>query len=103
MRKVGYKPTFIDNIPSTIPSLIFIPGTTMSNNKLPTFDELPNFHQYTGCAWDVWGKDDELGTVNLLTEEVVAEGAKEIKFVHSLYLMLILLRRCLTNILGRAK
>ena len=51
----------------------------MSAKKLPTFDELPNFHQYTGCAWDVWGEDDELGTVNLLTDEVAAEAAKEIK------------------------
>ncbi|KAI0091402.1 hypothetical protein BDY19DRAFT_623831 [Irpex rosettiformis] len=47
--------------------------------SLPTFDELPNFHEYTGCAWGVWGEDDELGTVNLLTEKVVAEAAKEIK------------------------
>ncbi|KZT11175.1 uncharacterized protein LAESUDRAFT_754863 [Laetiporus sulphureus 93-53] len=47
--------------------------------KLPTFDELPSFHNLTGCAWDVWGKDDELGTVNLLTEDVVKEAAKEIK------------------------
>lgn len=53
----------------------------MSSRKLPTFDELPNFHQYTGCAWEVWGKDDELGTVNLLTDEVVAEASKEIKYV----------------------
>ena len=48
-------------------------------DNLPTFDELPNFHQYTGCAWDVWGAGDELGTINLLTEKVVAEAAKEIK------------------------
>ncbi|EKM56139.1 uncharacterized protein PHACADRAFT_196192 [Phanerochaete carnosa HHB-10118-sp] len=47
--------------------------------KLPTFDELPHFHQYTGCAWGVWGPDDELGTVNLLTEKVVAEALKEAK------------------------
>lgn len=47
--------------------------------KLPTFDELPSFHQYSGCAWGVWGPDDELGTVNLLTEEVVAEAVKEVK------------------------
>lgn len=51
----------------------------MVDKKLPTFEELPNFHEYTGCAWEVWGKDDELGTVNLLTEKVVAEAAKEIK------------------------
>ncbi len=55
----------------------------MSSRKLPTFDELPSFHQYTGCAWEVWGKDDELGTVNLLTDEVVAEASKEIKYVSS--------------------
>lgn len=51
----------------------------MADRKLPSFDELPKFHQFTGCAWDVWGKGDELGTVNLLTEKVVAEAAKEIK------------------------
>ena len=60
------------------------PASTLSrlimvDKKLPSFDELPHFHQYTGCAWGVWGDDDELGTVNLLTEEVVAEAAREIK------------------------
>ncbi|KAG2049483.1 hypothetical protein BDR06DRAFT_1012137 [Suillus hirtellus] len=44
---------------------------------LPTFDELPSFHDFKGCAWDVWGKDDELGTINLLTPEVVAQAAQE--------------------------
>ena len=53
--------------------------TTMSPPKLPTFDELPKFEDFTGCAWGVWGKEDELGTVNLLTEEVVKEAAQEIK------------------------
>lgn len=51
----------------------------MPTKPLPSFDELPNFHEYTGCAWDVWGRDDELGTINLLTEDVVKEAAKEIK------------------------
>ncbi|PCH38510.1 hypothetical protein WOLCODRAFT_130933 [Wolfiporia cocos MD-104 SS10] len=51
----------------------------MTAGELPTFDELPNFHNYTGCAWDVWGKDDQLGTINLLTEDVVREAAQEIK------------------------
>ncbi|KZT11176.1 uncharacterized protein LAESUDRAFT_754864 [Laetiporus sulphureus 93-53] len=54
--------------------------------QLPTFDELPNFHDFTGCAWDVWGKDDELGTINLLTEDVVREAAKEIKLGKSICL-----------------
>lgn len=44
---------------------------------LPTFDELPSFHNFKGCAWDVWGKDDELGTINLLTPDVVARAAQE--------------------------
>lgn len=51
----------------------------MANRQLPSFDELPKFHEYTGCGWGVWGDDDELGTVNLLTEQVVAEAAREIK------------------------
>ncbi len=50
-------------------------------SKLPTFDELPPFKDFTGCAWEVWGKDDQLGTVNLLTEEVVKEASEEIKCV----------------------
>ncbi|KAI0713745.1 hypothetical protein C8Q76DRAFT_469104 [Earliella scabrosa] len=50
-----------------------------TGRKLPTFDELPPFKDFTGCAWEVWGKDDQLGTVNLLTEEVVKEASKEIK------------------------
>ena len=44
---------------------------------LPTFDELPKFHELNGCAWEVWGKDDELGTINLLTEDVVQRAARE--------------------------
>ena len=45
--------------------------------KLPTFDELPSFRSYAGCAWNVWGPDDQLGTVNLLTEDVVRRAAQE--------------------------
>ena len=44
---------------------------------LPSFDELPKFHEFNGCAWEVWGKDDELGTINLLTEDVVQRAARE--------------------------
>ncbi|KAI0074694.1 hypothetical protein K474DRAFT_1511992 [Panus rudis PR-1116 ss-1] len=58
----------------------------MSDRKLPTFDELPKFKHFSGCAWDVWGKDDELGTINLLTEDVVKEAAKEIKLGKSVCL-----------------
>lgn len=48
-------------------------------DKLPTFDELPAFQEFPGCAWGVWGEGDELGTVNLLTEDVVQAAAKEVK------------------------
>ena len=62
----------------TIPSHAGFPPSMVSK-QLPSFDELPGLHGLTGCAWGIWGKDDQLGTVNLLTEEVVAEAAKEIK------------------------
>lgn len=55
----------------------------MTGRTLPTFDELPLFKDFTGCAWEVWGKGDQLGTINLLTEEVVKEAAQEIKYVRS--------------------
>ncbi|KAK7458862.1 hypothetical protein VKT23_009873 [Stygiomarasmius scandens] len=45
--------------------------------NLPTFDDLPEFKGMKGCAWEVWGKDDQLGTVNLLTDEVVKKAAVE--------------------------
>ena len=47
---------------------------------LPTFDELPAYKNFKGCAWSVWGEGDQLGTVNLLTPEVVSEAAKEIRY-----------------------
>ncbi|KZV67767.1 hypothetical protein PENSPDRAFT_754659 [Peniophora sp. CONT] len=51
--------------------------TDFDQMKLPTFDELPMFHEMSGCAWDVWGKGDQLGTVNLLTDAVVKRAAHE--------------------------
>jgi len=47
------------------------------DKALPTFDELPSFQNFKGCAWDVWGKDDQLGTVNLLTPDVVKRASAE--------------------------
>ncbi|GJJ11767.1 hypothetical protein Clacol_006005 [Clathrus columnatus] len=49
----------------------------MPYDNLPNFNELPSFADLPGCAWGVWGEGDELGTVNLLTDEVVAHAAKE--------------------------
>ncbi|KAF7441352.1 hypothetical protein PC9H_001701 [Pleurotus ostreatus] len=48
-----------------------------SPKPLPTFDELPNFKEFPGCAWAVWGGSDQLGTINLLTDEVVKRAAQE--------------------------
>ncbi|KAG6840045.1 hypothetical protein C0991_009391 [Blastosporella zonata] len=51
--------------------------STGSEPKLPAFNDLPAFQNLPGCAWGVWGADDQLGTVNLLTDEVVQRAAKE--------------------------
>ena len=68
---------FAGGVPPPIATL-----TTMADRKLPTFDELPKFRNFSGCAWEVWGKDDQLGTVNLLTEDVVKNAAGEIKWIN---------------------
>jgi hypothetical protein len=55
-----------------------LPGVkSSSETPLPSFDELPWFKNFPGCAWGVWGPEDQLGTVNLLTEEVVQRAAAE--------------------------
>lgn len=49
----------------------------------PTFDQLPKVEgQPQGCLWgffDKEGKKDEIGTLNLLTSEVVRRAATEIR------------------------
>lgn len=55
-----------------------VPDSLFSSERpLPTFDELPAYKNFSGCAWAVWGPDDQLGTVNLLTEDVVKKAAEE--------------------------
>lgn len=54
-----------------------LPSLSSSEKPLPTFDELPAYRNFPGCAWAVWGPDDQLGTVNLLTEGVVKKAAEE--------------------------
>ncbi|KAJ7753425.1 putative cyclase-domain-containing protein [Mycena maculata] len=44
---------------------------------IPTYDELPPFKNFPGCAWGVWGPEDQLGTVNLLTDALVKKSALE--------------------------
>ncbi|KAK0186058.1 hypothetical protein F5146DRAFT_1005190 [Armillaria mellea] len=50
---------------------------TKDGRPLPSFDELPSLHSFKGCAWGLWGDDDQLGTVNLLTDDVVKQAATE--------------------------
>ncbi|KAF7295847.1 hypothetical protein HMN09_01128000 [Mycena chlorophos] len=52
-------------------------STDWTAAKLPSYDELPAFKNFPGCAWSVWGADDQLGTVNLLTEALVKQSATE--------------------------
>jgi len=48
--------------------------------KRPSFDELPlNKGDPPYSAWGLYGREDELGTLNLLTPEVVKEAGKEIQ------------------------
>lgn len=35
------------------------------------------FKNFKGCAWEVWGSEDQLGTVNLLTDDVVKKASSE--------------------------
>ncbi|KAF7314967.1 hypothetical protein MIND_00010800 [Mycena indigotica] len=51
--------------------------TDWNTEILPSYDELPPFKNFPGCAWGVWGADDQLGTINLLTEAVVKKSATE--------------------------
>jgi hypothetical protein len=47
---------------------------------LPTFDELPV--DKTGPelnAWGLYGKDDELGRLNLITPDVVKRGTETVQ------------------------
>ncbi|QDS75768.1 hypothetical protein FKW77_008723 [Venturia effusa] len=48
--------------------------------SLPKFSDLPlNKNDPPHSAWGLYGKNDELGTLNRLTEQVVLEAAKEIQ------------------------
>ncbi|KAF9886954.1 hypothetical protein FE257_010695 [Aspergillus nanangensis] len=52
----------------------------MSNRKRPAFTELPlRDGDPPFSAWGLYGPNDQLGTLNILTPEVVAEAAREIQ------------------------
>ena len=52
-------------------------------NQLPDFDEIPTQEGVPPAAtWGLWDKDDEkdeLGTLNLLTPDVIKEAGKEVR------------------------
>jgi hypothetical protein len=51
-----------------------------SPSKLPSFDQLPlNEGDPPYSAWGLWGKDSALGSLNYLTDEVVAKAVQEVK------------------------
>lgn len=63
-------------VTSKIPSSSATDGLALTR---PLFDDLPlQPHHPKGSAWGVWGADDERGTLNLLTEDVVRNAAMEI-------------------------
>lgn len=54
--------------------------TSMAPKKLPTFDDLPlDKNGPPGNAWGLWGPDDQLGRLNLLTPETVRAAASEVR------------------------
>ena len=45
----------------------------------PSFDDLPlNAGDPKGSAWGLWGPQDERGTLNLITDDVVRRAQQEI-------------------------
>jgi hypothetical protein len=52
----------------------------MTSSPLPAFDDLP---EVPGLgirhAWDVWGRDDVLGSINLVTPERIARAAATVR------------------------
>ncbi|KAH0844180.1 hypothetical protein AYO21_11536 [Fonsecaea monophora] len=53
----------------------------------PDFDSLPPVEgQPQGNAWAFWGKGDQLGTLNLLTPEVIRDASREVKAGKSIQL-----------------
>ncbi len=56
-------------------------ATAAPSGKLPpAYDNLPlNAGESVRTAWGVWGKDDTLGALNLLTEERIRAAAKTVR------------------------
>ena len=67
-------PVQSDSLP---PSLL---GKTQRMDQLPQFDSLPEIPELgLRHAWDVWGRDDVLGSMNHVTPERVAAAARLVR------------------------
>jgi kynurenine formamidase len=56
------------------------PARARASGQLPAYDELPYHEQLRArCGWGVFGDDDQLGTINLLTPEAVRRAGSEIQ------------------------
>ena len=54
-------------------------ANAMTCGKRPRFEDLPLQPGHPkGSAWGLWGDDDECGTLNLLTEDVVRAASSEV-------------------------
>ncbi len=52
----------------------------MTITDVPRYRDLPQIPELGAPhSWDVFGRNDELGRINLLTEDVVREAAKEVR------------------------
>ena len=61
-------------------TLVLVTATPDRDMPRPRFDDLPlSPNDPKGSAWGLYGKDDELGTLNLITEDVVKAAVKEVK------------------------
>lgn len=57
-----------------------LPSNSHKSQKRPSFDDLPlKSHHPLASAWGLWGDSDELGSLNLLTNDVTKSATAEIK------------------------
>lgn len=65
-----------DGDTSTANNSLGLMATPKSHSTRPSFEQLPlHPHHPQGSAWGLWGDDDERGTLNLLTEDVVRNAS----------------------------
>lgn len=54
--------------------------SSSSSTARPAFEDLPlDPNHPKASAWDLWGQKDELGTLNILTPEVVRQASQEVR------------------------